>query len=395
MNAQSSVDAIDSLRERLRCFVAERDWSRFHDPKNLAMALASEAGELLAELRWVSSAESDEFVGRAENRASIEREIGDITIALLLFCERAGIDVLSAAARKLELNSANYPVALSKGRAERPPASVVGSRFSRAIAVDWSGVASGGHETIWIAEVADGAITALENGRSREGVIARLIAIAADDPNVVIGLDFAFALPKWFGEERGLKRIDELWSLVAYDGERWLRECEAPFWGRPGTTKPTLSAHFRQTDLKEGRSLGGQAKSVFQIGGAGAVGTGSLRGMPHLARLRKAGFSIWPFDPPGRPLVVEIYPRVLTGPVVKSDLDARFKYLSERFPALQPELRERAASTEDAFDAAVSALAMWEHRGHLESLQAIADEATLMEGQIWVPILASDSRPND
>jgi len=148
-----------------------------------------------------------------------------------------------------------------------------------------------------------------------------------------------------------------------------------------------LSAHFRRTDIGEGRSLGGQAKSVFQIGGAGAVGTGSLRGMPHLTCLRNAGFSIWPFDPPGRPLVVEIYPRVLTGPVVKSDLNARFNYLSERFPTLSTDWRDRAATTEDAFDAAVSALAMWTHRRELETLQPVVDETALMEGQIWVPTL--------
>ena len=56
---------------------------------------------------------------------------------------------------------------------------------------------------------------------------------------------------------------------------------------------------------------------MFQIGGAGAVGTGSIRGMPHLLTLADSGFTIWPFVSGGLPTVVEIYPRALTGPVNK------------------------------------------------------------------------------
>ncbi|MEP6494786.1 MAG: nucleotide pyrophosphohydrolase [bacterium] len=121
MSADSSEDRLDALREKLRRFVAERDWQQFHDPKNLAMALASEAGELLAELRWVPSGESDAFVRDAAARERVEREVGDVAIALLLFCERAGIDPIEAAERKLGLNATNYPVSVAKGHSERPP----------------------------------------------------------------------------------------------------------------------------------------------------------------------------------------------------------------------------------------------------------------------------------
>ncbi len=113
-------DRLASLQTRLRTFVAERDWAQFHDPKNLAMSLASEAGELLAELRWVASATADEAVRSPEKRARIEREVGDVVIALLLFCDRTDIDWLGAAERKLEVNAANYPAALSAGRPGRP-----------------------------------------------------------------------------------------------------------------------------------------------------------------------------------------------------------------------------------------------------------------------------------
>jgi hypothetical protein len=107
--------------------------------------------------------------------------------------------------------------------------------------------------------------------------------------------------------------------------------------------------------------------------------------MAVLARLRREGFSIWPFDPPGWPRVVEIYPRLLTGPVRKSDPAARARYLSELAWPPDPGLRELAASTEDAFDAAVSALAMWVHRDDLASLPAALPLEAAREGWIWQP----------
>jgi dCTP diphosphatase len=113
-------DRLTVINERLRQFVGERDWSKFHNPKNLAMAIGSEVGELLAELRWVIGDESDEFVADPLHRPNVEREAADIAIALLLFCNRAGIDLLQAVERKIELNEENYPVELTKGRSERP-----------------------------------------------------------------------------------------------------------------------------------------------------------------------------------------------------------------------------------------------------------------------------------
>ena len=111
---------LDELRERLRSFSNARDWSEFHDPKNLAMAIASEAGELLATLRWVGSGASDDFVHDSANRLGVEQEVADVAIALLLFCDRSGIDLLDAVKRKIDLNEVNYPVESAKGRSERP-----------------------------------------------------------------------------------------------------------------------------------------------------------------------------------------------------------------------------------------------------------------------------------
>lgn len=113
-------DRLAAIRDRLRQFVANREWEQFHDPKNLAMAIASEAGELLAELRWVSSAASDEAVQDPARRQRIEQEAADVAIALLLFCDRAAVDLLSAIERKIEQNESHYPVAESKGKSDRP-----------------------------------------------------------------------------------------------------------------------------------------------------------------------------------------------------------------------------------------------------------------------------------
>ena len=109
-----------ALLEELRSFVKEREWEQFHDPKNLAMLLASEAGELLAEYRWIRNERADGFSREPEARQRIAAEIGDVGIALLLLCDRTGIDLMSAMRDKLALNRRRYPVERSKGRAARP-----------------------------------------------------------------------------------------------------------------------------------------------------------------------------------------------------------------------------------------------------------------------------------
>lgn len=116
-----------ALLEELRAFVAERDWSQFHDPKNLAMLLASEAGELLAEYRWVQNGQADAFSHEADARQRIASEIGDVGIALWLLCDRIGIDLQTAMRDKLAKNRTRYPVEHAKGRAARPVLPPAGS----------------------------------------------------------------------------------------------------------------------------------------------------------------------------------------------------------------------------------------------------------------------------
>lgn len=115
----SDTDDIRALTARVREFAERRDWSQFHDPKNLVMALASEVGELSALLRWVSNRDADSAVG-GELRERVLAEVGDIGILLLTLCDRSGINLGRAIDMKLAMNEQRYPVDLSAGRAERP-----------------------------------------------------------------------------------------------------------------------------------------------------------------------------------------------------------------------------------------------------------------------------------
>ncbi|GAA4876289.1 hypothetical protein [Actinomycetospora straminea] len=255
-----------------------------------------------------------------------------------------------------------------------------------AIAVDWSGDARAAHRRIRVATAEPGRLVAVRGGLDRDGVAALLRKRAAAGP-LVAGLDFSFALPAWFAREHGCADVAALWDLVAREGERWLRECRPPFWGRGATPRPPLDPArpgFRVTE-EAARADGLDPRSTFQIGGAGAVGTGSLRGMPHLARLRAAGFAVWPFDDAGPATLVEIYPRVHTGPVVKRSATAR-RAVAGADPRIPAALLDDVVATEDAFDAALSALALAEHRDELGDLRAApAGSPEALEGALWRP----------
>jgi hypothetical protein len=254
----------------------------------------------------------------------------------------------------------------------------------RYVAVDWSGRVARAEDHIVAAEVAGRELVRVVGHRTRPEVVADLIERAERNPTVVVGFDFAFSLPAWFVSHLGCADAPSFWDVVRAEGEGWLRECPAPFWGRKGRSKPTDLVLLRDTDCRIAPVSGITPKSPFQIGGAGAVGSGSLRGMPYLISLRDAGFSIWPFDPPRRPLVVEIYPRVLTGVVRKSSPQARSVYLAERHSEIDSHLAALASASEDAFDATVSALAMASAGPSFASLPE-PQENSCLEGQIWYP----------
>jgi dCTP diphosphatase len=105
-------DPIQELQMPLAAFARERNWERYHTPRNLAALIASEAGELLAHFRWDEDALS-------LRRGEVEAELADVFLGVLRFADVAGIDLAAAASRKLELNARNYPPEQTRG-SERP-----------------------------------------------------------------------------------------------------------------------------------------------------------------------------------------------------------------------------------------------------------------------------------
>lgn len=111
---------LPALEKAVETFASARDWGKFHDPKNLAMALASESGELCAVLRWIRNDESDKAVQVEPLRADLLSEMGDVAVLLILLCRRVGTHLDDVVLQKLEANGLKYPIEKSKGRADVP-----------------------------------------------------------------------------------------------------------------------------------------------------------------------------------------------------------------------------------------------------------------------------------
>jgi NTP pyrophosphatase (non-canonical NTP hydrolase) len=112
---------LDELAHQLRNFVAARDWDQFHTPKNLAMALAGEVGELVAELQWLTPGESEQVMADAESAARMRSELADVTIYLVRLADLLGVDLIEAARAKLAESELRYNVANYRGSARKAP----------------------------------------------------------------------------------------------------------------------------------------------------------------------------------------------------------------------------------------------------------------------------------
>ena len=108
---------LEALVNALRRFTAERGWQPFHSPKNLAMALGGEAGELLEQFQWLSESESSD--PNPERRKAIQHEIADVFIYTIMLSDRLGVDLIQAAFEKIALNERKYPAATSRGRPDQ------------------------------------------------------------------------------------------------------------------------------------------------------------------------------------------------------------------------------------------------------------------------------------
>jgi len=116
-DAPMPQDTLQDLNAQLLAFARERDWEQFHSPKNLSMALAGEAGELLEHFQWLSEEQSADLpVGKKDQ---VALEMADILIYLIRLGERLDIDLVDAVYRKIALNQARYPAEQVRGDARR------------------------------------------------------------------------------------------------------------------------------------------------------------------------------------------------------------------------------------------------------------------------------------
>jgi dCTP diphosphatase len=116
MMADDRDTTVAQLRDEIAAFIRERDWEQFHDPKNLSIAIATEAAELMEHFRWIKNDPSRELVKDPEARAAIGEELADVLAFALSFANAAGIDITTALRAKMQKNARKYPVDKYRGR---------------------------------------------------------------------------------------------------------------------------------------------------------------------------------------------------------------------------------------------------------------------------------------
>ncbi|KAB0300697.1 nucleotide pyrophosphohydrolase [Vibrio fortis] len=108
---------LNDLKDDLAKFASDRDWDKFHSPKNLAMALSGEAGELADVFQWLTEEESKSLTDKQRGRAA--EEMADVFMYLLRMSDKLDIDLIEAAHKKLAINAEKYPVERCYGIAKK------------------------------------------------------------------------------------------------------------------------------------------------------------------------------------------------------------------------------------------------------------------------------------
>ncbi len=111
------MSCFDDLKKRLAEFAKERDWEQFHSPKNLAMALIVEAGELVEPLQWLTEEET-RTLSRPQHQA-LSEEAADVLLYLIRFADQLGINLEKAAWDKIEKNAVKYPADKVRGSSRK------------------------------------------------------------------------------------------------------------------------------------------------------------------------------------------------------------------------------------------------------------------------------------
>jgi len=117
MNDQETK--IQEIKDKVLAFAQQRDWEQFHSPKNLSMAIATEAAELMEHFLWQSPEQSQADMETAKLRAKVEEEIADVFIFAIEFANMTGIDLAAAIEAKMQRNAEKYPVEKARGRSAK------------------------------------------------------------------------------------------------------------------------------------------------------------------------------------------------------------------------------------------------------------------------------------
>ena len=114
-----ATTTVAEMKARVLAFARERDWEQFHTPKNLSMALAAEAGELMEHFLWGTSEQSRAIAEGEAKRGKIAEELADVVIYALEFANITGLDLAASIEAKMAANAKKYPVEKARGRAEK------------------------------------------------------------------------------------------------------------------------------------------------------------------------------------------------------------------------------------------------------------------------------------
>lgn len=110
---------LQDVKDAIGRFTADRDWGQFHTLKNLAMAVVSEAAELMAHFRWSDQATDSTLLDDVDSAREVRHEVADVLMLLAEFANVAKIDLAAAVAEKLEVISQRYPVEKARGTATK------------------------------------------------------------------------------------------------------------------------------------------------------------------------------------------------------------------------------------------------------------------------------------
>ncbi|MFA4872975.1 MAG: nucleotide pyrophosphohydrolase [Patescibacteria group bacterium] len=108
------MDSIETLLNKIRAFTNARDWDQYHNPKDLAISLVLEAAEVLEHFQWKNGEELALYLDA--QKGEVSDELSDVLVYLLMLSDKLGIDLITAAQKKIRKNEAKYPIEKSKGK---------------------------------------------------------------------------------------------------------------------------------------------------------------------------------------------------------------------------------------------------------------------------------------